>query len=1058
MKKCAFCNHPHNPDYALYCTQCGVELAPEKTATVESERLRLLGGELRLLTVFFVNLTGIEKLLKKDNYVAMRAYIQDFIANIESIVKSYDGTSNRIIPDFRLLGIFGAPHAHYDDPVRAVRCASRIKEWWLQSTQESKTLRDAEIRIGLNTGRAFFGFVLKESPFLTVIGDTINTAARLTEMSQHNEILMTRTTYNAALRYVDVVHVGEQAVKGRTAKVDIYRLNKLRAAPKAVEPQRTPIFGRETALGKLIDLTERLGFGQAVYCAINGQMGIGKSRLKEEFMIYLTKSETINCFETNCSADIQSPYYPLKALLRNFLDLQELDSTQTTNKRIDDMLEENKLNPTIAKGIKHLLLTDLSRLRSDEIRTFNEEIYIAMRDLIRSKCRQKPLVLILDEFDQADVMSKDLITYLSSELEPEPIMFLLVDVPKKYLDAWNVEREEIDLQPLDKKEINRLIRHVLGDIDENLAEYIYRESGGNPLFTIEALRNTRRNKIIKQVSGKWYLAKEQDLVFLDDLYGLVMSTIDSLTSTARLIIDYASVIGNRFSFRILSELLARPDLKEQLDFLIAEGYVVRASDGADPAYIFRHNLLKDAAYSVLPLRKRKEIHQKVALLFERLYSENLSPFYEDVGRHYLACDRHAQAAGYFKLAGDKAKNLFAIEQALSFYEQVLDIKTRIGDELPGKLYQEVMLNLVDIYEIKGDIGKMEKTARKRLIEARQNSELLNEMLFAERDAYALILLNQLQKAEDLLLASVEKCNDKMVDTLAILYGHLGLLYENRYEYDKCLIHYNLSWRTAHANNIKEAEVLCLLNLAHLHKALGNYEKALEYAQYGLEILVDTEDIKRNIECQYLIASVDYELWNIEKAEGILTECMMTADSIGSFDAYIRSALDLARIRSMNGPSDQVAKYLKSVDKKISFLLRENLMVEINLKKAMIYYDNKDYVKANDYIIGSLRTAERAHMAGIVFHCQNLLSILDKQNGLEHAKKALITAELMKLPPLIAAALYRMTRIYLERDDIENARYYGKKALLVYDDIKSRLSETNRKYYINRPEYVSLLGI
>jgi predicted ATPase len=828
--------------------------------------------------------------------------------------------------------------------------------------------------------------------------------------------------------------------------------------PKAAKPQRIPLFGRETALERLTDLTQRLPSGKAVYCVINGQMGIGKSRLKEELVSRLNKSGTVDFFETNCSVDVTSPYYPFKILLRDFLGLHELDSPQTMARQIDDVLEKNNLSRTVRRGVKHLLLTDLGRLRSDEIRTLNEEIYTAMRNLVRHMCCKKPVVLIFDEFEQADLMSRDLITYLSSELEHEPIMFLLVDVPKKYLDAWTVDWEEINLQPLNKKEVNTLIRHMLGNIDESLADYIYRESGGNPLFAIEALRNTRRNKIIKQVSGKWYLEKEQDLVFLDDLYGLVMSTIDSLTSTARLIIDYASVIGYRFSLRILSELLARPDLKEQLDFLVTEGYIVLSSDGADSVYIFRHNLLKDAAYSVLPLRKRKEIHQKVAVLFERLHAENLSPFYEDVGRHYLACDQHGPAARYFKLAGDKAKNLFAIDQALSFYEQVMSIKTRIGDELPEDLYQDVILNLVDIYEIKGDINKMEKTSRKRLTEARQNKELMNEMLFAERDAYALILLNHLPEAEQLLLASVEKCDEQMVDTLAVLYGHLGLLYANRYEYDKCLINYNLSWRIAHANEIREAEILCLLNLANLHKALGNYEKALEYAQYGLEILVDTENIKRNIECQYLIASIEYELWNIEKAESILSECLMTADSIGSFDAYIRSALDLARIHSLNERSDQVAKYLKSVDKKISFLLRENLMVEINLKKAIIYYENKDYQKANDYVISSIRTAERAHMAGVVFQCQTLLSLLDKTHGLEHAKKALTMAELMKLPPLIANALYRVTQIYLELDDVENARYYGKKALLVYDDIKSRLSETNRKYYINRPEYASLLGI
>jgi tetratricopeptide (TPR) repeat protein len=316
----------------------------------------------------------------------------------------------------------------------------------------------------------------------------------------------------------------------------------------------------------------------------------------------------------------------------------------------------------------------------------------------------------------------------------------------------------------------------------------------------------------------------------------------------------------------------------------------------------------------------------------------------------------------------------------------------------------------------------------------------------------------MKEAEELLTASAEKCDDQMAGTLAVIYSDLGMLYANSYEYDKCLINYNLSWRTASANDIIEAEILCLLNLANLHKNLGNYEKALDYLQHGLEILADTEDIRKNIEFQYCIAGIDYEIWNLEKARGLLNECLMTADSIGSFDAYIKSALDLACIDSLNGNSEQVGKYLKSVDKKISFLIRENLLAEINLKKAVIYSANQDNSKAGDYVINSMRIAERTNSREIEFQCHKLLSKIDKDHRLEHAKKALEIAENMKLPPFIAAALYRVTQIFLEDQDIERARYYGKKALLVYDDIKSRLSENNRKYYVNRPEYVRLQGI
>ena len=1058
MKKCMFCNHPDNPDYASYCANCGAQLRKDKEVTVESERLRLLGGELRLLTVFFVNLIGIEKMIKRDTYAATKDYVHNFFTSIEDIVQSFDGTSNRIVPDFRLLGIFGAPHAHYDDPLRAIRCVDRIKKWWLKEKKESKSLRDLEIRIGLNTGRAFFGFVLKESPFLTVIGDTINTAARLTEISQYNEILMTKTTHNAVLRHVDAEHIGEQAVKGKKTKVDIYRLNRLRVTPRKLELERMPLLGRDKEIQRILELTNELASGNVIHCIINGQMGIGKTRFKEELSAHLARTDEVSCLETNCSVDVQSPYASFKSLLIEMLQLSETEKPEITVKRIENIVSDMSLSPAVAKGVKHILQTDLNRVRGEDLRMINEEIYSSTLNLIRQRCRQKPMILIFEDFGQADVTSKELVNFLISELDNEPVMFVLLNVPKNHFASISATVEEIELKPLAKKNIQAMIEHILGNVDNKLVDYMYREAGGNPLFTIEAIRNTRRNKIIKQISGKWYLDKEQTLVFLDDLYGLVMSTVDSLTSTARLIVDYASVIGYRFSFRILRELLVRPDLSEQLDFLITEGYLVQSSTGDDPVYIFRHNLLKDAAYSVLPVRKRREIHQKVAMLFERLYPHNLSPFYEDVARHYLACENHTRAARYFKLAGDKAKNLYAIDQSLSFYEQVLKMKDFIKDKLPKPLFQDVMLNLVDIYEIKGDTNKMERTAQQQLHEARQCGDKEYELLFAERNAHALIQLNRLEEAEQLLNTSIEKCDETMINILAILYSHLGKLHENRYEYDQCLLNYNLSWRTANSHNIKAAETLCLINLVHLHKSLGNYEKALEYVQHGFEILADSEDIRSNVEMQYLLASIDYDMWNLDKAANLLNECFMTADSIGSFHAYIRAALDLAFIYSANGNAKKVDEYLKSVDKKISFLIQENLLAEINLKKAMIYYGIKEVAKAKDYVMNSIRIAERAHRAETIFYCYCLLSSIEKKHALGHAKKALDIAELMKLPPLIGTALHRITQIHLENGDIERARHYGKKALLVFDDIKSRLSEANRKYYVNRPEYVRLLGV
>ena len=78
--------------------------------------------------------------------------------------------------------------------------------------------------------------------------------------------------------------------------------------------------------------------------------------------------------------------------------------------------------------------------------------------------------------------------------------------------------------------------------------------------------------------------------------------------------------------------------------------------------------------------------------------------------------------------------------------------------------------------------------------------------------------------------------------------------------------------------------------------------------------------------------------------------------------------------------------------------------------------------------------------------------------MDYVGKALNIAELLKLPPLIATALYRMSQIYFQQNDSENAQYYGSKALNLYNDIKSKLNDEDQQFYNQKPEYATLLEV
>jgi class 3 adenylate cyclase/tetratricopeptide (TPR) repeat protein len=1058
MKQCPYCQYKYKDENASFCAVCGLRISDIDKPSEVSDRLKFWGGETRMLSAFFVNFVGLEGIIATRADQDLILILRKCMTDIEDIIKKFNGTSNRIVPDNRVLGIFGAPKAHPDDPVKCLNCAWNVRSWWLKRKNEESLLKDVDVTMGMNTGRAFFGYILEESAFLTVIGDTINTAARLTEMCPPNEILMSEDTYNRVEEYVHADHIGERSVKGRAAKIDIFLVKEIKKPVRVSSVQKIPFCGRQRELKELIDIAEGIKQKKAELCIITGQMGIGKSRLKEEFEKYLSQNSGYQYYETHCSVDIIAPYFPFKFFLTRYFEISEYDSRDDIVKKISDRVAKKHMSPLTAKGLQHLFLTDMKRLKQDEMLSINEEIYTAVKNLVRVESKINPLVIIFEEFNKADEMSRFLVSYLISELREEPIMLLLVNVSKDFLSNINTTIREINLTPLAFEETKDLLVSLLDQVDDKLLQFMYKSAGGNPLFTIEAVRNTRRTKVIQKVAEKWVIEKDQHLSFLDDLYGVVMSTIDSLPSRYRLIVDYASVVGYSFSYRILQGLLKYEGLTEQLDYLVDEGYIIMSKRGEDPVYVFRHNLLKDAAYTVLPMRKRKEIHRLVATLFERLYADQLSTFYENIAHHYLSCENFGKAAKYFALAGDRAKNLYAIDQSLKFYGLVLEMDRDTVNIVPPDLVQSVLLNLSDIYEINGDINKMEKTAERGMENARLKEDKRGELDFMERYGYALCLLNRTNKAEELLLTAVDSCEDGMADILAVLYSDLGVLYQIRNEYEKSILQYNSSWKTAQMHNIRKGEILCLLNLAKLHTNLGNYEQAFEYLEHGLNNLIPKHDIRWQLYFKYETTPIMFSIWSLEQLQDSLEDCYDMSDSIGSIEIFLKSALDLAILHSINGDLKKADEYIESADSKVTFIIRDELLTEINYRKAKVNFYKSDYSKAADFAVSALTLAQKIRRRDIESRCFSLQSLLDSKQAYDHARSALDIAEEIKIPPLIADALFRMTELSLTANDHEQARRYGRKALFIHDDIKSKLQKPRQQTYMKKPDYVKLLEL
>jgi len=282
--ECKFCSFAKILESYEFCPNCGAKLVYAKETVMDSDHVKLWGGESRIVTLFFVNFINTERTIDKSKIRQNAIYLAEAMDEFENIIKKYDGTANKIFPDNRILAAFGIPKTHRDDPERAIECIFAIRDYY-QNKVAKKEFGNWRISFGVNTGWVFFGYVIEKLSYLTIIGDTVNVAARLTQVCPPDEIYLSSAAYEGVSDIVEVDFIGERMVKGRTESVKIYKLKGFLKEKRKSVKSKLPLLGREKEFEKLMNCVRTVNETKTLkICVITGQMGIGKTRLKEEFI------------------------------------------------------------------------------------------------------------------------------------------------------------------------------------------------------------------------------------------------------------------------------------------------------------------------------------------------------------------------------------------------------------------------------------------------------------------------------------------------------------------------------------------------------------------------------------------------------------------------------------------------------------------------------------------------------------------------------------------------------------------------------------------------------
>ena len=650
--------------------------------------------ERKLVTVLFADLSGSTALAERLDPEEMRRILAAFFNALAHEILRFGGTVDKYAGD-AVMAVFGAPVAHEDDPARALRAAMAMQEAVsrLNETMERDHGIRLALRIGLNSGGVVAGTLPGEvEAAYTVVGDAVNTAQRLQSVAEPGGILVGATTQRLAAHAFAFDAIDSVRVKGKADPVVAFRLVRARAPIAA--PLRSVLVGRDAELATLLAAVEAVERGEGRIALITGEAGIGKSRLLAEAKRAFSDRDVTGLEGRALSITQGVSYLPFIEIIRQDAGITEDEPEAASWDRLEGRLRALFIDD-VADALPYLAtLVGLTvpaqfaeRVRYLDPQAMGLQIFASARRYVVRLARERPLVLVFEDWHWADESSAALLGHLLPLVETERLGIFVASRPEEPGTAVARLREtvirdhgarfiEVRLAPLAALDSGRLLHNLvpIESIPPSIRTLILERTEGNPFFMEEVVRSLiDLGGIVPSDDGEWRATERLESITIPDtVQAVVVARIDRLDDEVKQVLKIASVIGRSFLERVL-RAIAEAD--ETLDGALAEleqlDLIRERSRIPELEYVFTHALVHDAAYESLLLQRRRELHARVGEAIERLFAKRLDEFSGVLAYHFARAEKWEQAQNYLFKAGDRAERVAGDAEALAHYRQAV---------------------------------------------------------------------------------------------------------------------------------------------------------------------------------------------------------------------------------------------------------------------------------------------------------------------------------------------------------------------------------------------------
>ncbi|HEY6103466.1 MAG TPA: tetratricopeptide repeat protein [bacterium] len=710
-----------------------------------------------MLSVLFADIVGSTQLVTRIDPEPMRALIAQYFAAMRAEVERQGGVVEKFIGD-AVMAVFGLPFAHEDDADRAVRAAVAMQQRLVDLN--ASTGMSLHIRVGIATGEVVADPAAVASGQAMVTGEAVNLAARLQAQAPSDAIVIEERTFRA-LR----VHGEFRPLTGELGAgfADLPRWQVVMIAEgTAAKRLRAPLIGRDDERQFLLALYQRVVESRRQHLiTVLGAAGVGKSRLLEEFARTLPPDgATARILRGRCPSYREGlTYWPIAEMIKQECDIKDNDPPAVVHEKLRAGVER-VCGPAMPADDRAVVTADLTALLGLDVarpheavwrerlaalkvqvetrpgvieqvgvtpvvapdaRRGGEVIVPSMRAFFVALAERAPLVLIIEDLHWAQESFLELLERVAVRGPDVPILTICLARPEllERRPAWGARLEShttLSLAPLRTDVCRRLVTELLNGepIPADVREAILSRAEGNPFFIEEILRRLIDGGELVRGDHGWKLASPTvEIRIPDTIHGILASRLDLLTPMEKRVIQHAAVAGRFFWLSAIAAMsgLGGPEVATALDRL-CERDLIEARETSSLAgereYNFKHALIKDVAYSLLPKVARSERHLRYAQWLEGATGQRLENLLATLAWHYeqawrnqfdtgeMAHDLAYRAIAALRRAGARATHLRTMPEAGHLLERALTVVRNAGLTHDLAVYLELLIEHTEV--------------------------------------------------------------------------------------------------------------------------------------------------------------------------------------------------------------------------------------------------------------------------------------------------------------------------------------------------------------------------